>query len=95
MTIETRKVRLVSVDGDEPEEFADLIGSEGSLGPAAVADGKRLTFMPANRGDWLTMSVKRETTTGDKVRIFTKLGNTFTFRLLKIPRQNELYEKQS
>ena len=74
------KVRLVNVQGDQ-EDFADLIGSNGTL--QQLSDG--LTFMPDNRGDWLTMKPRRKQEKDGKIIVSTTLGNTFTFRLLNLP----------
>ncbi|MGH7175679.1 MAG: hypothetical protein ACREGR_04970 [Minisyncoccia bacterium] len=73
------KVRLVEVQGDQ-EEFADLIGCNGRLTDLR-ADGR--TFMPDGRGDFLTMVNKRTTRKGDRVKVATKLGNVFVFRVLE------------
>ena len=70
-------VRLINVDGDQ-EDFADLIGTEGKIHPTSEG----LTFMPNNRGDWLSMRPKRKTWKDGKVKISTTLGNTFTFRVI-------------
>lgn len=74
-------VRLVGVLGDQ-EEFAHLIGMDGTLRPTAPADGgiDSLTFFPDYGGEWLQMRVHLRTDPDDKIVIETKLGNTFTFR---------------
>lgn len=75
------KARLVEVQGDQ-EEYADLIGTNGTL----YLEGNNNWYLPANRGDHLSFAVKRKVNIApDKVRVFTKLGNVFTFRLLTVP----------
>lgn len=83
MTAE-RNVRLISVNGDDPEEYADLIGTEGTLGPAGADSRTKdgLTFMPRGRGDWLVIDKESEATANGRVTVHSKLGNTFIFRLL-------------
>jgi hypothetical protein len=76
-----QKARLVEVQGDQ-EDFADLIGTTGTL----YLEGNNNWFLPENRGDHLSFVIKRKVNVApDKVRVFTKLGNTFTFRLLTVP----------
>jgi len=78
-----RKVRLVNVEGDQ-EEFADLIGTEGDLHLHPTSASSELNwFNPEGRGDSLGLSRKRVTEGNGKVKVFTKLGNCFTFRLLE------------
>ncbi len=71
-----RRVRLTTVDGDQ-EGFADLIGWEGILHKTSSG----LSFQCDN-GEWLRMHTKRMTIKDGKIRISTKLGNTFTFKIL-------------
>lgn len=78
-----RKVKLVSVEGDQ-EEFADLIGASGELRLDPASKSSELNwFNPAGRGDSLGLSRKRVTEKDGKVKVFTQLGNCFTFRLLE------------
>ena len=69
---------MTGVHGDQ-EEFADLIGTEGELTLKATGGA---VYMPADRGDWLTMVKTKTTSKGDEVTISTDLGNTFVFRVL-------------
>ena len=71
-------VRLIEVLGDQ-EDFADLIGTEGEL----HLDGTNNWFLPEHRGDMLSLAIKRKVEGDGKVKVHTKLGNTFTFRLLE------------
>lgn len=78
-----RKVRLVNVEGDQ-EEFADLIGAEGELRLDPASKSSDLNwFNPNGRGDSLGLSRKRVTEAQGKVKVFTVLGNCFTFRLIE------------
>lgn len=76
-----RKVRLVSVEGDQ-EEYADLIGTEGDLriDPKSTDSGINW-FNPEGTGETLTLARKRVIEKDGKVIVHTKLGNKFTFRL--------------
>lgn len=78
-----RKVRLVAVEGDQ-EDFADLIGTEGVLRLDPVSTDSGINwFNPTGSGETLTLSRKRVTEKNGKVKVFTKLGNVFTFRLME------------
>jgi hypothetical protein len=76
-----REVRLVGVEGDQ-EEYADLIGTEGvlRLDPHSTDSGINW-YNPNGSGETLALSRKRVTEKDGKVRVHTKLGNTFIFRL--------------
>jgi hypothetical protein len=73
----------VSVEGDQ-EEYADLIGTEGELrlDPKSTDSGINW-YNPKGSGETLTLSRQRVTEKDGKVKVRTKLGNTFTFRLLQ------------
>ena len=73
--------RLISVKGEE--EFADLIGVYGTL------NLEHNWFLPNDDGDMLSFLVKRKTFVDDKVKVFTKLGNIFTFRVLRKTQNGE------
>lgn len=77
------KARLSAVSGEDQEEYAAMIGYNGTL--IQCSDG--LSFSCDN-GEWLTMQPKRKTEKDGKLTVSTKLGNTFTFRLLgnNVPR---------
>jgi len=78
-----RKVRLVNVEGDQ-EEFADLLGTEGELRLDPTSKSGELNwYNPKGRGDTLGLSRKRVTEKDGKVKVFTQLGNCFTFRLVE------------
>lgn len=78
-----RKVRLVNVEGDQAE-YADLIGTEGvlRLDPTSTDSGINW-YNPERSGETLSLSRKRVLESNGKVKVFTKLGNCFTFRLLE------------
>lgn len=74
-----KQVRLIEVQGDQ-EEFADLIGTEGELqliGPSSPHNW----FNPDERGDSLSLAVKRSVEKDGNIKVYTKLGNTFTFKV--------------
>jgi len=73
------KVELIEVQGDQVE-FADLLGCSGKL----EMEGERgySVFYPENRGDWLHMSKIKSRKEGDKISIFTTLGNKFVFKAI-------------
>ena len=75
-----QKVRLVEVQGDQ-EDFADLIGKAGKLHLVKTND-KLNTFFPDDRGDFLSLAVKRVTDKNDKIQVLTQFGNKFIFRKL-------------
>lgn len=74
-------MKLAWVEGEGAAEFADLIGATGTLRPG---QGKRLVFMPAGRGDWLTMETKEATERDGTTRVATLLGNVFVFRPARV-----------
>jgi len=67
---------LVGVEGDQAE-FADMIGQTGRL---FLAPGNNW-FGPKGWGESLTMTRKRASRKDDKVRVSTRLGDVFTFRV--------------
>lgn len=77
------QAKLIQVQGDE-EEFDDLIGTKGKLqliGPSSPHNW----FHPEGSGDTLSLAVKRSVKKDDKIKVFTKYGNIFTFRQLIVP----------
>jgi hypothetical protein len=68
--------KLVSVEGDQAE-YADMIGQTGRL---YLAPGNNW-FGPKGWGESLTMSRKRASKKGDRVRVSTHLGNVFVFQV--------------
>lgn len=76
-----RRVRLVAVDGHQ-EEYADLLGTEGELrlDPHSTDSGVNW-YNPEGSGETLTLSRRRVIEKDGKVKVFTKRGNVFTFRL--------------
>lgn len=78
-----RKAKLVGVEGDQ-EEYADLIGLEGKLRIDPKSTDSAINwFNPEGSGETLSLSRKRVSEKDGKVRVHTRLGNTFTFRLLE------------
>lgn len=69
--------RLVGVEGNQ-EEFADMIGTTGRL----YLNTGNNWYGPKGSGESITLTRKRVTRKDDKVRVHTKLGNVFTFRLV-------------
>lgn len=76
MKIDT-SATLVGVEGDQAE-FADMIGTTGRL----YLNTGNNWYGPKGSGESITLTRKRVTRKDDKVRVHTKLGNVFTFRLV-------------
>lgn len=76
MKIDTT-AKLVGVEGDQ-EEFADMIGTTGRL----YLNTGNNWFGPKGSSESITLTRKRVTRKDDKIRVHTKLGNVFTFRLV-------------
>ena len=75
-----KRVRLVEVQGDQ-EDFADLIGQNGLLELSGKGEDQN-TFFPDNRGDFLSLLIKKVVEKDGKIIVSTKLGNTFTFKIV-------------
>lgn len=75
MKIDTT-AKLVAVEGNQ-EEYADLIGVTGRL----HLNPKCCNWF-GNGGDSVEFRRKRVTRKEDKIRVHTKLGNVFVFRLV-------------
>lgn len=74
------RVTLLWVEGDAAADFHDLIGTSGEIS----RKGKKLTFMPDRRGDWLTVTVVAEQCDAcGRWRVTSGLDLTYVFRLLK------------
>ena len=76
MKIDTT-ARLVSVEGDQ-EEFADMIGTTGRL----YLNTGNNWYGPKGSASPLNLARRRVIRKGDKIRVHTKFGNIFTFRLV-------------
>jgi hypothetical protein len=70
------RVALVSITGDQ-EEFADLVGTIGTL---FLEHGEE-RYWP-NSNDPVRLARKRVSWKNGTIRVFTRLGNVFTFRAL-------------
>ena len=72
----------MEVQGDQVE-FADLLGVEGILRLHGTDKAEELNWFNPNRG-WGTLCLarRRVVESANEVKVFTELGNTFTFRLL-------------
>jgi hypothetical protein len=71
-------VTLVEYHGDDASEYDDLLGCRGTL---RLLESE-INFLPEGRaGDWLSMKRKRMTRRDNRLKISTKLGNTFIFRM--------------
>lgn len=73
-------VKLLWIEGEGAEEFSDLIGEEGELSPGRNGN---VRFMPKGRGDWLTIAKLDVNGSGDRLRVTSKLGLTYVFKVLK------------
>jgi hypothetical protein len=74
--MDSLKVKLTAIEGDQ-EEFADLIGTTGKL----FLEPDREWYHPA-AGEPVVLKRKRVVREGDRIQVFTHLGNVFTFRAL-------------
>ena len=68
------QAKLIQVTGDQ-EDFTDVIGHNGELYVS------KSPWFKAN-GDVISMLSRRITREDGLIKISTKLGNTFTFRVL-------------
>jgi len=76
-----RKVRLVNIEGNQAE-YADLIGLDGTLRIDPTSSDPAINwFNPHRSGETLSLARKRVIEKNGRVKVFTKLGNCFTFRL--------------
>lgn len=75
LQVARERVRLVGVQGDQ-EEFADLLGTVGSL-VKTKADG--LCYMAEGSGDFLSMVGALVRRVETKIYVETAVGNVFTF----------------
>lgn len=73
-----RKVKCIAVSDDE---FDDLRGHTGEL----RIDEHNTWF---NGGEGIEMTRKRVVETDGVVKVFTKLGNTFTFKIVDATKGN-------
>ena len=74
------RVTLLWVEGDAAADFRDLIGTSGEI----RRKGKRLTFMPDRRGDWLSVvAVAEQSDAAGRWRVTSSLSFIYVFRLLK------------
>lgn len=83
-----KKVKLTEVQGDQIE-FADLLGKIGVLlqgereNDSLPGKMDSLCFHPEGRTDWLAMTPTNIKKYTKKIIIDTKMGNTFTFKLVE------------
>ncbi len=76
-----KNAKLINVSGDV-EDFADLIGTKGEL-HLIGSYSENNCFLPENMGDILDLKVKTiDQVSDDIVKVYTKLGNEFTFELI-------------
>lgn len=73
------RYRLLWIEGDDVAEYRDLIGATGEVS----RKGKKLTFTPDGRGDWLIMTVASEVLTDEgRWRVTSTFGLTYVFRFV-------------
>lgn len=79
-------VRLLWVEGEDAEDFKDLIGYHGEL----VRDRpSRATFMPSldRTGHWVVVTVSAESVDAcGRLRLTSRRGLTYVFRILTPPK---------
>ena len=74
-----RTAKCISVEGDDGE-FSDLVGTIGKL----RIDDKSMDSAANwfDGGNSVNFTRKRVTEVGDQIKVFTKLGNIFKFKVI-------------
>ena len=75
-----RQAKCIGVEGDEDGEFSDLVGTSGKLRLDDKSMDSAVNWFDG--GGWVNFTRKRVAEKYGVVKVFTKLGNVFKFRLL-------------
>lgn len=75
-----RQAKCIGVDGDEDGEFSDLVGTVGKLRLDDKSTDRAVNWF--NGGDSVNFTRKRVVEKDGVVKVFTKLGNVFKFKLV-------------
>jgi hypothetical protein len=75
-----REAKCIGIDGDEDGEFSDLIGTTGKL--RLDEKSKDMAVNWFSGGSSVGFSRKRVLEKDGVVKVYTKLGNVFKFRLV-------------
>lgn len=76
-----RTAVCIGIQGDEDNEFDDLIGEKGSLRIDPKSSDSAVNWF--NGGQGVNFTRKRVVEKDGIVKVFTKLGNVFKFKLEK------------
>jgi len=75
-----RQAKCIGIEGDEDGEFSDLVGTTGKL--RLDPKSKESVVNWFDGGGSVNFTRKRVVEKDGEVKIFTKLGNVFKFRLI-------------
>ena len=79
-----RQAKCISVDGDEDGEFSDLVGTVGKLQLAEDSMDSEMNWFDSvsSGGDSVGFTRRRVVEKEGVVKVFTKMGRVFKFRLV-------------
>jgi hypothetical protein len=77
-----REAKCIGVEGDEDGEFSDLVGTVGKLRLDDKSKDSAVNWF--NGGGSVNFTRRRVVEKDGVVKIFTKLGNVFKFRLVQV-----------
>lgn len=77
-----RTAKCIGVDGDE-EGFSDLIGNTGKLRIDPESKDPAVNWFDDGGGS-VNFALDRFTEVNDRIDVFTRLGNTFKFRVIQV-----------
>jgi len=75
-----RQAKCIGVEGDEDGEFSDLVGTSGKLRLDDKSMDSAVNWFDG--GGSVNFTRKRVAEKDGVVKVFTKLGNVFKFRLV-------------
>jgi hypothetical protein len=79
-----RQAKCIGVDGDEDGEFSDLVGTSGKLRLDDNSMDSAVNWFDSfsSGGDMVGFARNRVAEKDGVVKVFTKFGNVFKFRLV-------------
>lgn len=75
-----REAKCIGIEGDEDGEFSDLIGTTGKLRLDEKSMDSAVNWFDS--GESVNFTRKRVHEKDGEVKVYTKLGNVFKFRLV-------------
>lgn len=75
-----REAKCIGIEGDEDGEFSDLVGTTGKLRIDPKSSDSAVNWF--NGGGSVNFTRKRVNEKEGVVKVFTKLGNVFKFKLV-------------